>query len=425
MKPYLQTTSIAAFAAGLAIFTACNDEITEVTQKTGIDSVEAFTDLPKCGKSEIGSLAYAADSAKVYTCTSDGWVTLNGADGKDGANGKDGRDGKDGTDGKDGSKGKDGQSCTIKKLDSGKGYKVLCDGDSVGVLLNGAKGDKGDKGDNGAPGGKDTTVIETSSTSSCTLDDDGHGTVTITCGTTTSKIYKAQCSGYPYDPDTEYCYDNLFTNLFHNDFALEKSIQCKDSDLWCKNESNDYRAQTGADAGNDDSGIWTISTDNKSYIAWPISIETNENDQFPHSAIDLCHGVCGRAFLLQGKTPRPFIWLSFPVGGTDDNGDTTEIDATDWQGLCVTYTSTKVFELALVTNLADRNNPPMVNTPAKQTPTTKCFEWADFFQSYTDEFEVSGPEAAESLKEIAFLFSADDGTVIDFNIIRLTKYIDR
>lgn len=75
----------------------------------------------------------------------------------DGTDGKNGVDGADGVDGKDGA---DGTSCVMEALSDSTGFKVLCDGDSVGVVLNGAKGEKGDtgaKGDSGKDGAKGST----------------------------------------------------------------------------------------------------------------------------------------------------------------------------------------------------------------------------------------------------------------------------
>ena len=48
--------------------------------------------------------------------------------------------GEDGADGTNGTNGLNGTSCEVKSLKTGDGYKVLCGGDSVGVLLNGKTG---------------------------------------------------------------------------------------------------------------------------------------------------------------------------------------------------------------------------------------------------------------------------------------------
>jgi uncharacterized protein (TIGR02145 family) len=60
--------------------------------------------------------------------------------------------GEDGKDGVNGTNGLNGTSCEVKSLKTGDGYKVLCGGDSVGVLLNGKKGTPGDQGKPGAQG---------------------------------------------------------------------------------------------------------------------------------------------------------------------------------------------------------------------------------------------------------------------------------
>ena len=69
-----------------------------------------------------------------------------------GEKGEDGKNGAAGADGKDGKDGKDGSSCTAKALKDGKGYKIVCGGDSVGVVMSGAEGAQGVKGDSGVAG---------------------------------------------------------------------------------------------------------------------------------------------------------------------------------------------------------------------------------------------------------------------------------
>ena len=57
-----------------------------------------------------------------------------------------------GEDGKDGKNGKNGTSCTTKALKDSSGVKIICDGDSVGVVLNGESGQDGKNGKNGKDG---------------------------------------------------------------------------------------------------------------------------------------------------------------------------------------------------------------------------------------------------------------------------------
>ena len=120
-----------------ALFVACGDEVTEVTevnQVVGMQVVEAGDALPKCTADNEGAMVYSVDSAAAYTCISRKWTSMKGKDGKDGADGKDGKDGADGKNGKDGKNGTNGK--------------------------DGAKGDPGVKGDSGATGNNGLSAYE-------------------------------------------------------------------------------------------------------------------------------------------------------------------------------------------------------------------------------------------------------------------------
>lgn len=179
--------------AAAAFLTACSDETTNVTETTGPTSVAKFKDLAKCTAENEGELVYVKDSAKAYLCAANEWTNLNAAVVK-------GSDGKDET---------EGSSCTVKAIAGG--YKVLCGGDSVGVLLNGSKGDRGIpgiqgiQGDQGEPG-ENCTVEENKKNGydiicgdkvvsvkngtdvvgpqgeSCTGETDENGNIRISCG---------------------------------------------------------------------------------------------------------------------------------------------------------------------------------------------------------------------------------------------------
>jgi uncharacterized protein (TIGR02145 family) len=156
-------SSVLALTA-TAFFSACGDETTNITETTGLTSVDKFKNLAECTAENEGELVYVKDSAKAYLCGASEWTSLS-ADNSDGKNGLDGKDGKNGTDGKNG---KDGASCTVKPIENG--YKVLCGGDSVGVLLNGAKGDSGAQGVQGKSG------------ENCTGKTLENGDIQISCG---------------------------------------------------------------------------------------------------------------------------------------------------------------------------------------------------------------------------------------------------
>lgn len=209
------------FCAAL-FFAACGDENTTVVATSDAEKVTAFEDLDDCDSTIVGKLAYVKDSVKAFICTDDGWAAMsgavveNGSDGSDGKDGKDGVAGKDGKAGKDGADGKDGASCTVKAIEDG--YKVLCGGDSVGVLKNGTKGDSGAAGESafelsGYEGTLDEWIesLKGENGTSCNIESDKKGVVTIKCGSgkkaVTTTLYKAMCGTTPYDPDgDQFCY---------------------------------------------------------------------------------------------------------------------------------------------------------------------------------------------------------------------------
>lgn len=128
---------------------ACGDDVTKMTnvtnETTGLEVAASADSLGTCDSSVIGKMMFASSENAVYVCADSGWTSLSksAADGKNGA---------DGSDGKDGENGLDGASCTVKALASGAGYKIICGGDSVGVILNGKNGSDGIDGKDGAAG---------------------------------------------------------------------------------------------------------------------------------------------------------------------------------------------------------------------------------------------------------------------------------
>jgi hypothetical protein len=144
---------VALATMGLSLFTACDEEITNtVTEKTSIGSIDKFKDLEKCEEDVTGQMVYVKDSTKIFACTSDGWISLNGADGANGENGtscsaKETKEGIEVSCGnkvvgtiKNGEKGKAGTSCTAKANADESKLEVYCDGTLVGTIANGTNG---------------------------------------------------------------------------------------------------------------------------------------------------------------------------------------------------------------------------------------------------------------------------------------------
>ena len=129
--------------SSLAFFSACGDETTtNITETIGMTMVEKGAKIPACTDENEGEMVYVADSAAAFFCADEKWQSLKGDKGDAGDDGQQGPKGEDGV-GTKGDPGAAGKSCSAQKLTSGKGYKIVCGGDSVGVVLNGENGADG------------------------------------------------------------------------------------------------------------------------------------------------------------------------------------------------------------------------------------------------------------------------------------------
>ena len=97
----------------LVFLAACGDDVTQINQ-TGIEAVDAEDDLPKCTKDNENELVFVKEDLTARICTDGEWVAMKGE-----------------------------SSCTTKELKDKSGYKIVCDGDSIGVVLNGSDGKDG------------------------------------------------------------------------------------------------------------------------------------------------------------------------------------------------------------------------------------------------------------------------------------------
>ena len=168
MKKFFAPLAVAA-----AFFAACGDTVenTAVNQ-TGMEVVASAEELPECTDETAGDQAYVKGESAARICVDGEWLASVG--GKDTVLVAGGRDtvvvagdtvylgGGD-------------FSCTTEELADKSGLKIVCNGDSIGVVLNGAKGDKGETGNKGEEG------------SGCTISQD-NASVTVTCGDSTTTI---------------------------------------------------------------------------------------------------------------------------------------------------------------------------------------------------------------------------------------------
>ena len=189
----MRTLELSALAVLTAMFFfACGDDVTKISQVTneisGLEVVSSVDSLGKCTEEISGEMKFAQKENAIFVCADSVWqnVSVAGKDGEKGGTGKDGSDGKDGT------------SCAVELLADSSGYKVVCDGDSVGLVLNGSDGKDGEKGADG---------------NGCTLSDNGDGTLLQICGADSVTLYKARCGTRAYNPDSNFCYGDSIVSL--------------------------------------------------------------------------------------------------------------------------------------------------------------------------------------------------------------------
>ena len=207
--------SLAVLGGGL-LLVACGDNVTKVTkvnqEASGLEVVASADSLGKCTAERSGEMKFASKENAVYVCSDSSWKNVSAAE---------------------------NVSCSAETLKDSSGYRIVCNGDSVGMIFNGKDGSDGENGEDGKAG-TSCTVEESSfldsdfgrgaylvvcggdtvgmirdgiSGEGCTITDNGDGSVTQDCGSETVTLYKAFCGGEAYDPDSRFCYEDSVVSL--------------------------------------------------------------------------------------------------------------------------------------------------------------------------------------------------------------------
>ena len=238
--PLLSSWSIAIGSIAIFLLASCGDDSTEnITQinQMGMEIVNKVSELPKCTKDNAGEQAFVKGEASSRVCVDGKWfATASGKDtvivkdtvvvtknstcttkelkdksgvkivcggesvgvvlnGKNGTNGKDGATGaagKNGTNGKDGADGKDGDGCSVVTLKDNSGLKVVCGGDSVGVVLNGKDGTNGKDGAAGKNGTNGKDGSDGKDGTGCSMEKVDDFSVRVICGKDSTILYTGE-----------------------------------------------------------------------------------------------------------------------------------------------------------------------------------------------------------------------------------------
>ena len=145
-RAFLAALSPVLSLSSLVLFSACGESTT--TEKIvevatgGTEIVSSVKDLPKCTKDNQGEQALVKGETSVRVCVDGKWFATVSKSEKDTVfvagdtvyldNGN--------------------YSCTTKQLKDKSGLKIICNGDSIGVVLNGAAGKDGANGNDGKQG---------------------------------------------------------------------------------------------------------------------------------------------------------------------------------------------------------------------------------------------------------------------------------
>lgn len=223
---------------------ACGDDVNKVNGDNGADeelfvkileSGELLYDQP-CKSQNAGEIVYLTDSAKVYVCDGENWQLQNAVENvkteiesisKDTfyvhdtvfredtveINRLDTVIQQDSVVIYDTIYGLDGKNCVTEPIDAG--YKIVCGGDSVGVLINGQDGNDGEN---------------------CKIASEKNAIVTIVCGVgesaDTTQLYKAVCGGKEYNPEDGFCFNQVYYDKCGEEVYWPSSQFCDNREVY-------------------------------------------------------------------------------------------------------------------------------------------------------------------------------------------------
>ncbi len=154
------------------------------------------------------------------------------------------------------------------------------------------------------------------------------------------------------------------------DYAVRTSLYASSS--WPKNAIADGRWFLEMQTDVEDGG--------SSYISWPVELGDGTDSLVP--VMQTCRGICGTAVLDKGGlTYTPFVGIGFSLA-VDDSGLPIPVDVSNWEGVCISYSSEA--PSLLVLDMGDslekelRYGLPSVALPKTEEVVSKCFKWSDF-----------------------------------------------
>ena len=293
---------------------------------------ESYTtkeDLPDCGEKYEGKFATIPSKGEVYVCAEGKWKSLlsKSAISEDGE-----------------------FSCSTVELSSKNGYKVVCGGDSVAVLTNGAKGATGDKGPDGSTGAPGTPGEDGESGSNgrdlslkegdCAIMNFGTDYVVYDCG---DSVYVKDMGGAKTIAKT------------WNALLLSENMYDTGDNLLVTWTTN-YLASEAA--GKSEGSLVRWEGDE----AWSSGVTVDRND-----ALSKLLAIGGTASIKvqEGATANATYGVEPMVGAVGKFSSVKNISL--WGGLCLTYDAEKDMEVLIIDNTDKKVARDTLKASAKET----------------------------------------------------------
>ena len=222
-------------------------------------------------------------------------------------------------------------------------------------------------------------------------------------------------SGTSTEPNPAYAESHSLWNPLAGDYHVNTAL---------------YAARLSANVQADGHWFWEArgadeNEGGQSSIIWPVELGGDADSL--STVIDSCHGICGIAELKKGSmTMQPFAAVGF-VMARDEAGKPVPVDVSDWNGVCISYTSDEAASLVLDLGdslgalLDDGFGFPAVALPKALDEVTKCFNWSQFeFPLWKKELpngwsREAGVKSAKQLVGLMFRIQNEPGEY-NFNI---------
>lgn len=176
-------------------------------------------------------------------------------------------------------------------------------------------------------------------------------------------------------------------------------------------------------SGNKNSGYWfdlDDASESDATITLPAPLGDGSSERAMKAVVDACGGICGTVEFAESSKPLLSAGIGFSLGK-----ENSTVDASSWNGLCVTYESELDMRLKFSLGKDDANvdsDMPFAEFPKVSKVGTRCAKWENFKQNRLNN--ITGEEAAKKLGAVLFEFVGKSKQKGSFNIKGLGSYKD-